>query len=87
MKASMRENTQRQSWNGEEALEEGYEEGKTAGVMVGKIEALFYLLEEKGAVPEELEKRIIAETDENTLRRWLKLAGSTESMEEFQRNL
>ncbi len=54
---------------------------------MGKIEALFYLLEEKGAVPEELEKRIIAETDENTLRRWLKLAGSTESMEEFQRNL
>ena len=63
--------------------EEAYEEGKTAG----KIEALLYLLEEKGIIPEELEERIRGETDENTLRKWLKIAGDTESMEEFRMKL
>ena len=67
----------------EEAHDEGYEEGK----IEGKIEALLYLLEEKGAVPEKLERRIKAETDENTLRKWLKLAGNTGSIEEFQTGL
>ena len=80
----------------DEGYEEGYEEGKIdgeiagriegkkAGKKEGKIEALLYLLEEKGTVPGELEKRIKAETDENTLRKWLKLAGRVKSMEEFQ---
>ena len=71
--------------------EEAYEEGKTAGEIEGKtegkIEALLYLLEEKGIIPEELEERIRGETDENTLRKWLKIAGDTESMEEFRMKL
>lgn len=36
---------------------------------------------------EALERRIKAETDENTLRKWLKLAGNTGSIEEFQMKL
>lgn len=60
--------------------EEAYEEGKNAG----RIEALLDLLEEKGTVPEELEKRIKMETDNNTMRKWLKLVGSAGSIEEFQ---
>lgn len=80
----------------EEAIEEGYEEGKVdgekagriegekAGKIEGKIEDILYFLNEKGAVPEELEKRIKRETNENILRKWLKLAGSAESIEEFR---
>ena len=75
----------------EEALEEGYEEGyktgKTDGKIEGKIEDILYFLRDIGIVPGELVKRIKAENDENTLRRWLKLAGSAESIEEFRRNL
>ena len=63
--------------------EEAYGEGETAG----KIEALLCFLEGKGNIPEELEKRIKAEADENTLRRWLKLASRVKSIEEFRRNL
>lgn len=64
--------------------EEAFEEGKTAGEIEGKIEALLYLLEEKGTVSEELEKRIKAEKDENTLRKWLIIADKAENIEEFQ---
>lgn len=67
--------------------EEAYEEGKTAGEIAGKTEALLYLLEEKGTVPEELEERLRAETDENTLRKWLKIASNAESIEEFRMKL
>lgn len=71
----------------EEAYEEGYEKGKNAGEIDGKIAALLYVLEEKGTVPEGLEKRIKAETDEDILRKWLKLAGNTRNIEEFYRML
>ena len=70
----------------EEALEEGYEEGYKTGRTDGKIEALLYLLEEKGIISEDLDKRIKTETDENTLRKWLKLASSAESIEKFKRS-
>lgn len=71
----------------EEAYEEGEAAGKIAGKIEGKIEDILYLLKEKGAVPEALEERIKAETDENILRKWLKLAGSSENIKEFQTKL
>lgn len=71
----------------EEGYEEGKNDGKVAGKIEGKIEALLYLLEEKGTVPEALERRIKAETDENTLRKWLRFAGKIRSIEEFQMGL
>lgn len=71
----------------EEGYEEGYGEGKNDGKIEGKIEDILYFLNEKGTVPEKLEKRIKAENNEDTLRKWLKLAGGTGSIEEFQRGL
>lgn len=62
-------------------------EGKMEGKMEGKIEALLYLLEEKGNVPKALEERIKAETDENILRDWLKLAADAGNIEEFRLKL
>ena len=75
----------------EEAYDEGYEEGKNdgwaAGQIEGKIEIILYFLAEKGAIPEDLRRRVEAETAEDTLWKWLKLAGSIGSIEEFERNL
>ena len=64
-----------------EAHESGYAEGK----IEGKIEAILYLLEEIGTVPESLREKITAEKDEEILRKWLKLAATAESVEEFER--
>lgn len=69
-----------------EGYGEGYEKGQNDGKTDGRIEDILFFLKEKGSVPEALEKHIKAETDENTLRKWLKLAGSTGSIEEFQMN-
>ena len=71
----------------EEGINKGTIEGKIAGKIEGKIEDVLYFLGEKGAVPEELERQIKAETDENILRKWLKLASNTRSIEEFQMRL
>lgn len=71
----------------EEAYEEGKTDGTIVGKMEGKIEALLYLLEEKGPIPEALEKQIKAQTDETILRKWLKLVSSTATIEEFQAHL
>lgn len=68
----------------EEAREEGYEKGRDRGKIEGKIEDILYLLKEKGPVPAELEKQIKEQNDENILRKWLKLAGSVGSIEEFR---
>ncbi len=63
--------------------EESYEEGRETGRIEGKIEDILDLLKEKGTVPEELEKRITSETEEDILRKWLKLAGSVKNVEGF----
>lgn len=79
----------------EEGYEEGYEEGKSdgraagmkEGKIEGKIEDILYFLREKGTVSKELEKRIGEQKDETILRKWLRLASNTESIEEFQMRL
>lgn len=43
--------------------------------------------EEKGTVPEELEKRIKKQKNETVLLKWLRLASNMESIEEFQMRL
>ena len=63
--------------------EESYEEGRETGRIEGKIEAILDLLKEKGTVPKELEKKITSETDEDIIRKWLKLAGSVKNVEAF----
>lgn len=62
---------------------ESYEKGKSEGKIEGKIEDILYFLTEKGTVPKSLEERIAVERDEETLRRWLRLAGSVEDIDEF----
>ena len=63
--------------------DEGVEFGKQLGIINGKIEAVLELLEDKGEVPEKVKTEIFAETDLEVLKKWLRLAAKSETIEEF----
>ena len=63
--------------------EEAYEDGEMNGRIEGRKEAVLDLLEELGPVPEELNRKIMAQEDGETLKKWLKLAAKAERMEAF----
>ena len=63
----------------QEMLREEYDEGKAEG----KAEAVLNLLEELGEISDDLRVRIISEKDLDLLKRWLKQAVKSESIEEF----
>lgn len=69
--------------------EEGRAEGKIEGKIEGKATAILELLAEagSGSVPENLQKRIMEQTEQDVLSRWLKLAAKSSSIEEFCRNM
>ncbi len=68
----------------EEGLAEGHAEGRAEGRVEAKTEDILELLEELGAVPEDLKERISGQKDWDTLRNWLKLAARVRSIEEFK---
>ena len=51
------------------------------------MQAVLELLGELGVVPEEIEKKINEERDVDVLSRWLKLAASAESVDEFVKGM
>ena len=59
------------------------DEGKQIGIINGKIESVLELLEDKGEVPEKVKAEILAETDLEVLKKWLRLAAKSETIEEF----
>ena len=59
------------------------DEGKQIGIIKGKIESVLELLEDKGEVPEKVKAEIFAETDPEVLKKWLRLAAKSETIEEF----
>ena len=59
------------------------DEGKQIGIINGKIESVLELLEDKGEVPEKVMAEIFAETDPEVLKKWLRLAAKSETIEEF----
>ena len=63
----------------QEMLREEYDEGKAAG----KAEAVLNLLEELGEISDDLRVRIISEKNLDVLKRWLKQAVKSESIDEF----
>ena len=60
-------------------LREEYAEGKAEG----QAEGVLNLLEEQGEISDDLRNRIISEKDLDVLKRWLKQAAKSESLEEF----
>ena len=63
--------------------DEGVEFGKQLGIINGKMEDILELLEDKGEVPEKVKTEIFAETDLEVLKKWLRLAAKSETIEEF----
>lgn len=59
------------------------DEGIIKGITKGKSEAVVQLLEQHGAIPQETISRIAAENNLEQLKRWLFLAASVKSVEEF----
>ena len=59
------------------------DEGKQIGIINGKIESVLELLEDKGEVPEKVKAEIFAETDPEVLKKWLRSAAKSETIEEF----
>lgn len=66
-----------------EAREEGREEGRAEGI----TESVFDFLEDLGAVPDALKKRIMDEQDVSVLKRICKLAARAASIEQFQKEI
>ena len=71
----------------ERGLEQGLERGLEQGLLYGKQESILELLQELGSVGEVLEQRIRSETDIEVLKKLLKLASRTGSIEEFEAQL
>ncbi len=71
----------------EEAKEEGKVEGKAEGIKLGTMSDIIELLEDIGAVPENLKNRIMKEENRDILRKWLKLAARAETVEEFEKSI
>ena len=67
----------------EEMLKEARAEGRAEGIGLGII----VLLRRCEPVPEALQDRILDEKNLLTLKKWLKLAASVNSLEEFQKNM
>lgn len=63
----------------EEMLRDEHAEGKAEG----KIEDILELLEELGAISEELRNKIASEKDLEVLKKWHKIAAKSDSLEEF----
>ncbi len=67
--------------------EEGREEGITIGISIGTATNILELLQDIGEVSEELQKRILGETDLEILKKWHKLAAKAKTVEQFQSNM
>ena len=67
----------------QEGYDEGYDNGKCKGIVVGKKEDILEVLADLGDVPIELQEKISSQTDLQQLKRWLKLAAKVESLEDF----
>lgn len=67
----------------EEEREEGIAEGIQQGLLRGKIESILDFLGDLGEIPDSLRTQILAETQPDTLKKWLKLAAKSASIEQF----
>ena len=54
------------------------------GLLAGRREDIFQLLEIYGEIPEDIRSKINAQTDENVLKKWLIAAAKASSADEFR---
>ena len=55
------------------------------GKMAGKREDIIELLEELGGIPEDLQEKIIKETDLDKLKMWIRMSAKADSIDDFRR--
>ena len=67
--------------------QEGYDDGKMAGITQGKSEDIIELLTDLGNIPSELKEKIYITKDLQQLKKWLKLASNVQSIEDFIKNM
>lgn len=67
----------------EEMLRDERAEGKAEGIAEAVLEMLLELMNDLGEIPDELRNRITSEKDLETLKKWLRLAARSESLDEF----
>ena len=67
----------------EEMLRDERAEGKAEGKTEAVLEMLLELMNDLGEIPDELRNRIASEKDLETLKKWLRLAARSESLDEF----
>lgn len=71
----------------EYAYEEGEKNGEKIGEKIGeakgRISSIILLLEDIAPVPSKLREEIMAQTDEDTLKKWLLAAARAKSIDEF----
>ena len=63
------------------------EKGIEQGVEKGTRQAIIDLLEDMGAIPEDIRRRIFEETNMEILRKWHKSAARSESFEGFRESI
>lgn len=68
-------------------MSEILEKTRREGIKEGIHNALFAILETKGEVSEKIKNRIVTETDMEVLDKWIKLAVTSENVEEFEKNM
>lgn len=71
----------------EEGIEQGRKVGKAEGIKLGTANDIIELLGEVGEVPEALKNKVMKEKHLDVLRRWLKLAAKSETIEEFEKSI
>lgn len=57
---------------------------RAEGKAEGKAESILEILSDLGTIPEDLQEKILAETNLDTLRGWLKLAVKAETIDDFR---
>lgn len=67
----------------QQGLQQGIQQGVQQGQREERIHSILELLEEKGAVPSELQQRVENEENMDILKSWFKVAAKTDSIEEF----
>lgn len=66
---------------------EGRSEGRKEGRKEGMAESLLELLEMYGSIPEDLRQRILEMDDIITLKQWIKIAATSNSINEFRQSI
>lgn len=70
-----------------EGRDEGRKEGRREGRQEGMAESVIELLEMSGTIPANLRQQILEMDDIATLKKWIKIAATTNSIEEFRKNI